>query len=101
MAMALGASYSLLLNDLSPRINTGAATPLKRARILVFRTLPTFLQAAAVSVMVSALAMATLGALTPTLAGMLSLALWSSLALFLGVFIGLISQGQSATNTDR
>jgi hypothetical protein len=101
MVMALGASYGLLLNDLSPRINTGAATPLKRARILVFRTLPTFLQAAAVSVMVSALAMATLGALTPTPAGMLSLALWSSLALFLGVFIGLISQGQSATSTDR
>lgn len=102
LLLALGGSYALLFNDLSPRVGTRKTSQLQRSLLLISRTLPTFLEAAAVSVTVSALAMATLGQLTWSLHGFLLLALWSALSLFLGVFIGLISQGQSATaNSDR
>jgi hypothetical protein len=100
LGLALAASYGLLLNDLAPRMNTSGLSPLGRWRILAFRALPTFLQALFVSVTISALAMATLGSLSPTVPSLLTLALWSSLALFLGVFIGLVLQGQSTTRAD-
>lgn len=94
VVFALAASYGLLLNDLAPRVAAGTGL---RWLKLAMRALPTFLHAWTVSVAVSLLAMATLGLVHETVDGLLSLLLWSALALFLGVFIGLISQGQSAT----
>ncbi|MEQ1503281.1 MAG: hypothetical protein ABMB14_13675 [Myxococcota bacterium] len=97
VGLALAASYGLLLNDLGPRLTAGPTSAAARWGTLAIRALPTFLLAGSVSVGVSALAMSTLGLLAPTAAGVLSLLLWSALALFLGVFIGLIAQGESAT----
>ncbi|HHO52310.1 MAG TPA: hypothetical protein ENK18_15910 [Deltaproteobacteria bacterium] len=97
VVLALGASYSLLLNDLAPRIRSMGRSRSQRWLTLAVRTLPTFLQAEVLSLAVSAVAMATLGTLTWDATGLLTLILWSALALFLGVFIGLIVQGQSIT----
>lgn len=101
VVFALSASYGLLLNDLAPRIRKVGASRGQRWLTLAIRAMPTFLQAGALSVLVSAVAMSTLGTLTPDRLGLLTLGLWSSLALFLGVFIGLIVQGQSVTRRSR
>ncbi|MEQ1569701.1 MAG: hypothetical protein ABMA64_28960, partial [Myxococcota bacterium] len=99
VVLALGGSYLLLVDDLAPRVTTPGLGRLARWRLLAVRTLPTFAQAAAVSVGTSAVVMATLGRLGPTAESASTLGLWSALALFLGVFIGLVSQGQSATRS--
>lgn len=97
VTLALSASFWLLLSDLGTRVRETNLSRQNRYVQLAIRALPTFLQAAAVSVVVSAIAMATLDRLTFDGLGLSKLVLWSSLALFLGVFIGLILQGQSAT----
>ncbi len=96
VTLTLAASFMLLLSDLAPRVPpTTDSLQLRYAR-LALRAFPTFLQAWVVSIVVSAIAMATLKKL-PGPDALPTLMLWSSLALFLGVFIGLILQGQSAT----
>jgi len=96
VALTLLASFTLLLADLGPRVPQTSGSLRRRYTRLAVRAFPTFVQAGAVSVLVSAIAMATLKKL-PGPDAVPTLVLWSSLALFLGVFIGLILQGQSAT----
>ncbi|MEN0066880.1 MAG: hypothetical protein AAGA48_32415 [Myxococcota bacterium] len=96
VGLTLLASFGLLLSDLAPRVPQTSESPQRRYARLAVRALPTFVQASAVSLFVSAIAMATLKKL-PGPNAIPTLVLWSSLALFLGVFIGLILQGQSAT----
>ncbi|MEO0600015.1 MAG: hypothetical protein AAF211_01185 [Myxococcota bacterium] len=96
VSLTLAASFTLLLSDLGPRVPQTTGSMQRRYARLAVRAMPTFLQAWAVSLFVSAIAMATLKKL-PGPDALPTLVLWSSLALFLGVFIGLILQGQSAT----
>lgn len=60
------------------------------------RVVPTYLVALVVAFTVAAIAMATLGRFSEPHAPLL-LVIWSSLSLFLGVFVGLIVQGQGIT----
>jgi hypothetical protein len=92
IALAGLASYALLVVVLGQRM-TGTAP--RRWVWAVVRVAPIYLLAAALSAVVSGVVMATLGG-----HGIAELPMWTALALFLGVFVGLVFQGQSLTRRD-
>lgn len=88
--LALAGSFMLLLGNLRP-----ASSQAGRLKTWA-RALGPFLTASAVSVATSALAMSSLGRFAEPRSVAL-LGIWSSLSLFLGVFVGLILQGKRVT----
>lgn len=93
IAVTFVASFWLLLGS-SGTVSTGSR--LGRFLRHCIRVFPPFIIALSVSVAVSAIAMATLGRFDQPDSALLLL-MWSALSLFLGVFVGLIVQGQGVT----